>query len=174
MPTVSLQAVDVVSMPFEDSSFDLIPSNLGINNFDDPPAVMRECVRVARRGARIALTTNVSGHMREMYDVLREIAPDQRFAIDKQENHRGTVESLNAMIRRAGFEVTRQVQREFTLAFVDGSAMLRHSLEKWFVDGWRTAIGSDRKLWSEIERKLNERSPLRFTVPMVYIEGVRR
>lgn len=174
IPNVALQAVDASSMPFDDASFDLITSNLGINNFDDPPKVMRECARVARPGARIALTTNVSGHMREMYDVLREIVPDQKFAIDEQENHRGTVETLDALVRDAGFAVTRHVQREFTLAFADGSAMLRHSLEKWFVDGWRGAIGSDRKLWAGIERSLNERSPLRFTVPMLYLEAVRR
>jgi arsenite methyltransferase len=174
IPNVALQAVDAASMPFDDASFDLITSNLGINNFDDPPTVMAECARVARRGARIVLTTNISGHMREMYDVLREIAPDQKFAIDQQENHRGTIDSLETLLRDAGFDVARHVRREFTMAFVDGSAMLRHTLEKWFVDGWRGAIGSDRELWAEIERRLNERAPLRLTVPMLYLEGVRR
>ena len=174
IPNVTLQAVDAASMPFEDASFDLITSNLGINNFDEPAAVMRECARVARRGARIALTTNISGHMREMYDVLREITPTQKFAIDEQESHRGTIESLDALLRDAGFDVARHEHRQFTLSFVDGSAMLRHSLEKWFVDGWRGAIGSDRDLWANIERRLNERAPLRFTVPMLYLEGVRR
>jgi len=53
------------AMPFADASFDLLVSNLGINNFEDRVTAVRECHRVARRGARFALTTNLQGHMRE-------------------------------------------------------------------------------------------------------------
>jgi len=174
LPNVTVEEADAASLPFDDAAFDLITSNLGINNFDDPPRVMRECARVARRGARIALTTNRTGHMTEMYDVLREMSPEQKDAIDQQEQHRGTLQSLAALLHDAGFDVARHVQRELTLSFVDGSAMLRHSLVKWFLDGWRGAIGSDRDLWQRIEQRLNDRGPVRFTVPMLYIEGVRR
>ncbi len=73
-----------------------------------------------------------------------------------------------------GFEVTRHVSREFGLSFASGTAMLHHALVKWFLDGWRSAVGSDRELWAGIERRLNARGPLRFEVPMLYIEGVRR
>lgn len=171
---VSVKVIDAASMPFDDASFDLIASNLGINNFEDPAKVMRECARVARPGARMVMTTNYTGHMAGLYDVLRSVAPDLRDAIDRQEQHRGSIKSIEALVSDAGFEVRRHVKRDFALSFVDGSAMLRHSLVKWFVDGWRGAIGSDRALWNEIERRLNERAPLRFNVPMLYIEGVRR
>ena len=126
---------------------------------------MRECARVARPGARIAVTTNITGHMAGMYDLLREVLRSRGVGTDKldeQERHRGTLESITQLLSGAGFEVRREVQRE-----------LRHSLVKWFLDGWRGAIGSERELWSEVERRLNERGPLRFTVPALYIEGVK-
>ena len=169
-----VKEADASSMPFAAATFDLITSNLGINNFENPAAVMGECGRVAKRGARIALTTNITGHMAGMYDLLREAAPDRLDAIDAQERHRGTVQSITRLLGEGGFEVAREVHREFALTFTTGSAMLRHSLVQWFLDGWRGAVGSDPGLWSEIERRLDKRGPLRFTVPMLYIEGVRR
>ena len=174
LSNVTLEEANGASMPFENDSFDLITSNLGINNFDDPPAVMRECARVGRPGARLVLTTNISGHMAGMYELLREFVPGRRDAIDEQERHRGTVGSITTLLEQNGFRATRHVCRDFALTFVNGSAMLRHSLVQWFLDGWRGAIGSDREMWSAIERRLNERSPLRFDVPMLYMEGVRR
>ena len=57
------------NLPFPDGSLDLIVSNLGLNNFDDPAGSMRECRRVAKPGAVLALTTNVRGHMHEFYEV---------------------------------------------------------------------------------------------------------
>ena len=34
---------DAARMAFDDGSFDLVTSNLGINNFEDPDAVLRQC-----------------------------------------------------------------------------------------------------------------------------------
>lgn len=174
LTNVTVREADAASMPFDDSSFDLITSNLGINNFDDPAVVMRECARVARPGARLAMTTNVTGHMAEMYELLRSVAPYRIDAIDRQERHRGSLASITALLAGAGFDVKRHVTREFALTFADGTAMLHHSLVKWFIDGWRGALGDDRRMWTEIERRLNERAPLSFQVPMLYVEGVRR
>ena len=35
--------------------------------------------------------------------------------------------------------------REFALTFADGTAMLHHSLVKWFIDGWRGALGDEHE-----------------------------
>ena len=58
---------DGAAMPFAGEAFDLIVSNLGLNNFADAAAAMRECARVLRPGGTVALTTNLRGHMREFY-----------------------------------------------------------------------------------------------------------
>ncbi|HWS71693.1 MAG TPA: class I SAM-dependent methyltransferase, partial [Thermoanaerobaculia bacterium] len=60
-PNVTLHDGSATAMPFDDASFDLIVSNLGLNNFDDRVAAVRECRRVARAGATLALTTNLQG-----------------------------------------------------------------------------------------------------------------
>lgn len=172
----TVKEADAASMPFADRSFDLITSNLGINNFADLPAVMRECARVARPEACLVLTTNITGHMAEMYDILRAVARDHVAAIDHQERHRGTLESISKLLSHAGFSVARTVRRDFALKFVDGSAMLRHSFMRWFIDDWRVAIGrnDEREVFAEVERRLNERGPLQLTIPALYIEAVRR
>src|SRR5262245_60387496 len=69
LPNVSLVEADAARMPFAAAAFDVIVSNLGINNWEDPQAVAAECFRVSKPGARIALTTNFKGHMREFYQV---------------------------------------------------------------------------------------------------------
>jgi ubiquinone/menaquinone biosynthesis C-methylase UbiE len=170
---VELHTGDAVSMPFDDQSFDLIVSNLGINNFDDPAAVMRECFRVAKRGARIVLTTNVTGHMAEFYDLFRAAAPEHAATITRQEQHRGSKESVSGLLETAGFEMTRTIEDEFFLRFANGSAMFRHFLVQFFVEGWRTVVDDDA-VYAKLERQLNAASPLRFRIPMLYAEAVRR
>lgn len=174
MTNVDVQQADAVAMPFDDESFDLITSNLGINNFDDPPAAIRECHRVARPGARIVLTTNLTGHMAEFYDVFRASVPPELIpAVNAQEAHRGTRTSVEQFLIDGGFAITKVVEDEFFLRFADGTAMLRHHLVQFFYEGWR-GVTNDPAVWSAIEQKLNAASPLRFRVPMLYAQGVRQ
>ena len=51
-PVTGVEVVrgDGASMPFRESSFDLVVSNLGVNNFDDVDAALAECRRVLRLG----------------------------------------------------------------------------------------------------------------------------
>jgi SAM-dependent methyltransferase len=160
-------------MPFEDDSFDLITSNLGINNFADPDAVVRECFRVARPGARIVVTTNLTGHMAEFYDLFRATVPALAAEITQQEHHRGTRTSVEQLLIRGGFRIARVVEDKFYLRFADGSAMFRHPLVQFFLDGWRGVV-DDAAVYAMLEEKLNAAGPLRFRVPMLYAEGVRR
>ena len=109
---VDLCEADAAAMPFPDESFDLITSNLGINNFADPSAVVAECHRVARPGARIVVTTNLAGHMAELYQVFRETAPQLAEAFSAQEAHRGTRTSVEQLLLRGGFHVSRVAEGE--------------------------------------------------------------
>jgi arsenite methyltransferase len=159
-------------MPFEDGTFDLITSNLGINNFEDPPAVMAECHRVAKPGARIAVTTNLTGHMSQFYDVFRAAVPPELVdAVNAQEAHRGTRALIEQTLSGGGFEVTRVVEDEFYLKFATGTALLRHPLVSFFKDGW-LRVTDDADVWAAIEERLNAASPLRMRIPMLYAEGV--
>ncbi len=48
LTNVDLIEADVASMPFPNAHFDLVVSNIGINNFRDARAALRECRRVAK------------------------------------------------------------------------------------------------------------------------------
>jgi arsenite methyltransferase len=173
LANVELVECDASSMPFDDRTFDLVTSNIGINNFEDPPRVLRECFRVMKPGATIAVTTNLTGHFRELYAIFREeIGADLRPALDEQEAHRGTRAEIERMLADAAFRVTQIAEREFFIPFATGTAMLRHSLVQFFMDGWKS-VTDDPRVWARIEERLNAASPLRMTVPMLYAEAVR-
>lgn len=172
LTNVDLCEANASAMPFPDESFDLITCNLGINNFDDPAAVVAECRRVARPGARFVVLTNLTGHMAELYDVFRETASHLTAAINAQEAHRGTRTSVEQLLIRGGFRLARVVEDEFFLRFADGTAMFRHHLVQFFLEGWKSVTG-DPAIYAAIERKLNAASPLRFRIPMLYAEAVR-
>lgn len=172
LTNVDLVEADASSMPFASESFDLITSNLGINNFDNPSAVIAECRRVAKRGARIVVTTNLTGHMAEFYQLFRETAPQLTAAINAQEAHRGTRAGVQQLLERNGFEITRVIEDEFFLRFADGTAMFQHHLVQFFLYGWR-GVTDDPAIYAALEEKLNAASPLEMRVPMLYAEAVR-
>jgi len=62
---------DAAKMGLGDAEVDVLVSNLGIHNFDEPSTVLEECFRVAKPGAWLCVTTNLAGHMSEFYEVYR-------------------------------------------------------------------------------------------------------
>ncbi len=179
---VVLEDADASALPFEDHSFDLITSNLGINNFDDPGAAVGEAFRVARPGGRLAITSNPIGTMPEVYDQLREelraAAPDAVAALDAQERHRGTVESCQDLLTSAGFELRTTVEGSFTMTFRDGAALFRHVLTACFLEGWRGALPPEStiSILEAAEKAFDARAavgPIETTVAMVYLEARR-
>jgi arsenite methyltransferase len=183
LSNVSLVEGDGARQPFEDETFNLIVSNLGINNFAKPSEVLAESFRVARPGARLVLTTNVMGHYAEFYglyrEVLKELGKEEHLAgLRAQEEHRGMKETTCALLEDAGFRIARVIEDGFVMRFLDGSAMLRHSLTRFgFLDGWRSVVRreEEEEVFRLLEERMNERAAregeLRMTVPMLYVEG---
>jgi SAM-dependent methyltransferase len=174
---------DAALQPFADSVFDLIVSNLGINNWAEPHAVLAECFRVAKPGARIVLTTNVVGHYQEFYEAFGEVLAQMNKAesvekLNAQAAHRGTGESLTRLLEEAGWTLTRVIENSFEMRFADGSALLNHSLTRiGFLGGWRSVVepSDEREVFKRVEQKLNElarqNGELRMTVPMLFLEA---
>jgi SAM-dependent methyltransferase len=185
LSNVNLVEADGAQQPFADETFELIVSNLGLNNWSHPAHVLSECFRVAKAGARIFLTTNVEGHYREFYDLFRETLrerdrPEYLDRLRAQEAHRGTKDSHCELLRQAGWTLTRVVEDSFRLRFIDGSAFLNHSLTRiGFLDGWRSVVDAEdeQRVFESVERKLNEaasiRGELTMTVPMLYLEALK-
>jgi len=176
----SLHEGSASAMPFPDGSFDLIVSNLGVNNFDDRAGAIRECRRVARPGATLALTTNLQGHMQELYDVFAEVLQEDDDSLGRLQEHvahRATVESVRTLLTDGGFAVTRVVERLAVMRFADGTALFNHHFIKLgFLDAWKAVVpGREREVFARLRDALDERArrdgELRLTIPMAYFEA---
>ena len=184
---VHLTHGDAVDMPYDDGFFDLIVSNLGLNNFDDPTAVMVECRRVCKPEGRLALTTNLVGHMDEFYRAYEQILVETENShlvekLQQHEAHRATPEGLHDLFDKAGFRVTAFHTETFTLRYASGSAFLRAYLSKvGFLDGWRSVLlSTDQEplVFEKLEARLNQIAResgegLCLSIPAAYIEGQR-
>jgi len=170
-------------IPFENETVDLIVSNLGINNFENPENVFRECHRVLKSGGKIALTTNLNGHWKEFYTVFEEtlLANSMNDLITKliaHQEHRGTVSSISKLFNNAGFRITRTVEEKFEMRFLNGTAFFNHHfIQVGWLTTWQGII--PEKEWAtffpQLEKTLNQYAEkygeLKLTVPMTFIEG---
>jgi arsenite methyltransferase len=184
LPNVTIIEGDGAQMPFEKDRFDLIVSNLGINNFADPAAVLSECRRVLRPGGRIVLTTNLDGHMREFYELYAETLSELTLEkylprLEANRSHRGTTSSVRALLEAAGFQVTRVYEEQFRMRYIDGTALLGHFLTRiGFLDAWKKIVdpADEEQVFALLEKKLNTKAvrdgELGMTIPMLYVEGV--
>jgi len=180
---VKLVEGDASSMNFKDNMFDLIVSNTGINNFADVSAVFRECFRVAKSKAHIALTTNPEEHMKEFYQVLTETVIQLRLenVLDKleaQQKHRVSVKKVCQLLETVGFTISQTRQKSFAMRFLDGTAFLNHYFIKCaFMDGWKSIFSTDQlaPVFTQLEKNLNglakKKNEFKVTIPIAYIEG---
>lgn len=180
---VEIRHADAAALPFEDASFDLIVSNLGINNFADAAAAVGECARVLRPDGRIAITTNLVGHMREFYNAfdatLAEIGESgARAALATHVAHRATIDGVRDLFAAAGLATGTVHEEDETLRFSDGSALLRHYfIRLGFLGAWKAVLPDERRpvVFELLEANLNARASrdgeIRLTVPLAYIEA---
>jgi len=183
LPNVQILEADAAHLPFQENEFDLIVSHLRVNNFADPEAVLTECFRVAKPHASLVLTTNPTGHMRELYALFREVLLELQKStylerLRRNEEHRGTKESLSDMLRAAGFHMVKIQEGAFQLRYVDGNALFHHVLTQvGFLEGWRQVVapGDEEQVFALLETRLNQvaqaHGELYLTVPMLYLEG---
>lgn len=186
LPNVSMLQADGALLPLPDSEFDLIVSNLGINNFNHPQAVLSECARVEKPQACIILTANVTGHMQEFYDVYREVVteldnPEYLERLQANETHRLNKDMISSLLQESGFDIANVIEDKFQMRYMNGSALLRHSLSRFgFLDGWRSVVDAnvEKAVFTGLEEKLNalaqRHGELKMTVPMLYVEARRR
>jgi ubiquinone/menaquinone biosynthesis C-methylase UbiE len=182
--------VDVIEgsaehIPLENNSVDLIVSNLGINNFDRPESVIRECHRVLKMGSKLVLTSNLNGHWKEFYDIfencLRKL--DQIELTKKlmeHQEHRGSIATISKLIMQHDFKIHKVVEETFQMRFLSGTSFLNHHFVKvGWLSGWKDLIPEKeweivfKKLETELNAYALEQSGLSLTVPMAYIEGLK-
>jgi ubiquinone/menaquinone biosynthesis C-methylase UbiE len=182
MTNIRLIEQDASLIPFPDETFDLITSNLGVNNFDQPQAVLAECFRTLKPGASLCITTNLAGCFDEFFSIfgrtLREAGINNCFPkLEEHIRHRGTPESHSGHAEKVGFRVVRKVEEEYAMRFRNGSAFLNHSfILGGFMETWKNIIAEkDREsFFDRLESNLNasalQNGEFRVTIPMLYLE----
>lgn len=172
-------------IPFDDDSIDLIVSNLGLNNFEKPATVFKECKRVLKPGGKLVLTTNLNGHWKEFYDIfettLKALGKDDILSkLKTEQEHRGTVESISMLFTDSGLNISRHYEDRFEMKFLDGSAFLNHYFVKLgWLSSWRDLIPQEElaTIFASLEQRLNafagKNDELSLTVPMAFIEGIK-
>ncbi|HYM82209.1 MAG TPA: class I SAM-dependent methyltransferase [Candidatus Limnocylindria bacterium] len=178
VPHALLVRGDGVQIPFRDGAFQLVVSNLGINNFSDPDGVLHEVGRVLTRDGSLAFTTNREGHFAEFYEIMADVleASADPAALERLRAHvahRGTIASLTERLNRCGFHVDSVHERTVIMRFADGGAVFdHHFLRLGFVPAWRDVAGENADaVLNEVRRRLDARAgamgELRLTVPLV-------
>lgn len=150
------------ALPFTDGFFDVVVSNLGINNFEDPSAALSECHRVCRLGGKLLLSTNLQGTMTELYSAL-ELAiadiglTDGAARVAKLVQSRITVDRATELLGSSRFEILGVRESSFRIRFASGNAILKHSFMRiGFVDGWTAAAPeAARDVLEALERRLD-------------------
>ena len=176
---VVVREQDAGLLDLAEGSVDLVVSNLGINNFENAPAVLAACFRLLEPGGRLLLSTNLVGHMAELYDAYREVLlslgrADRLPVLEAQVAHRATVEGVQAQLAAAGFAPGTVARGSFRMRFASGEALMRHYFIRFgFLPGWIEIAGED--LAEQALRALATRlgGPVALTIPMACIEGVR-
>jgi SAM-dependent methyltransferase len=170
------------AMPFDDAYFDLVTSNNGTNNVDDPERVFREIVRVAKPGAQVVFTVNLPETMIEFYDAFRRVLrgrgmEEELHAVDRHIlEKRKPLPQVVSLAEDAGLEVAAVHEDSFVFRFTDAAAMFDHFTVKLaFIDGWKRVLapGDVESVFAEVAAVLDGESggEVRLTIPWACVDA---
>jgi len=170
-------------MPFENSFFDLIVSNNGINNVEDTQQTLKECCRVGKKNAQLVFTFNLEDTMIEFYRILEETLQEGNLHAEivkmKEQiySKRKPLVEIQSLVTASGFSIADIIQDVFRIRFVDGTSMFHHYLIKyWFLPGWKTILKKNdmAAVFDKVELKLNEYAKIKgeisLSIPYVTID----
>jgi arsenite methyltransferase len=167
-------------LPFENSFFDLIVSNNGLNNVQEPEKVFAEIYRTLKTRGQLVFTVNLPETMKEFYDIFESVLRKLQLidVISKMKNHihekRKPLEETRALVQKAGGKIDQEILNSFDYRFADGTAMLNYYvIREFFLPAWIEFLPfhNVKSIFKEIEATLNkvaaQKGGLRLQVPFV-------
>jgi ubiquinone/menaquinone biosynthesis C-methylase UbiE len=108
-------------LPFTNEVYDLVLCNLGLTEFPNPRAAVRELARVAKMNGRVIATLPLAGTWGEFYDIYREVLVkhDKHEMLERLDRHQQTFpepDEVERWFTSAGLEARLEVE-EFNLLF---------------------------------------------------------
>lgn len=182
---VQLFECSAENIPLNDHTVDLITSNLGINNFENPDKVFKECNRLLKPSGKLIITSNLYGHWKLFYDIFYESClqlskSDLADKVRKEEEHRGSIESIRQLFTNSNFQISKLVEETLEMKFVDGSAFLNHHFVKiGWLGSWKAIIPESehilvfRTLEANLNKYASENHGLLLSVPIALFEGTK-
>lgn len=184
---VTFLVADILESGLPERTFDTVTCNLGLTSFPDRSGALGAMWRLLRPQGQLLLTVPLQSAMREFLDTyyltLRDLKLDDYMrALGQQIATRPTIQEMQGLVERAGFEVQRVVTDSFTLRFPTPLAFLRSPvIQTTYMASWRALVPDltvRRLVFNEVERRLQARADatggdLLMTVPMLCISASR-
>ena len=184
---VDLVVGDAERMPFKDESFDLIVSNNGLNNVSDLSKAIKECARVAKKGASFVFSYNTQQTFHEFYSLFRQSLRKWGLSncLAKLEEHiyskRRPLSEYKNELLAAGFKIQKIKKDVFVYRFTDGTAMLNHSFIKLaFLPAWQELVPKtkQKEVFEDVEQRMNssakKKNGFTMTVPFAIFDCIRQ
>jgi SAM-dependent methyltransferase len=132
-------------LPFDEAVYDLVLSNLGLHEAEQPQRLLREMVRVARPGAAVLATLPLRGSFGEFYTLLGSLLKEQPRLAARLEVHLSSWPDAAAVCdwaAEAGLEDIDIVTAPFSILVAGGADLFfAPVIEYGPLSAWKAILG---------------------------------
>ena len=118
-PFIRYETVEIEKLPYDDDSFDIVNAHHVIYHTEDKAKAFEQIKRVLRPEGYLTITTNSERHMRNVYDIGRQLDPN--FPTDRIIDS-FTEEIADDMLLEHFSEIEKHIQKDLLKGVVGGAA----------------------------------------------------
>ncbi|MCI5054927.1 MAG: class I SAM-dependent methyltransferase [Flavobacteriales bacterium] len=164
-------------IPFENDYFDLICSNLGVNNFEHFDLILEEIYRALHPSGHFCFTTNDDSTFKELYTIFIETNKELGYnteTVSNQMQERGQKEGIIKRVERADLKLQEFKKDETFLRFTDANAVLDYSLIRIGFRAYWNFVSEDSRndffhlAMDKIKQVIQDNGEFRMTIPILY------
>ncbi|MCC6747801.1 MAG: methyltransferase domain-containing protein [Deltaproteobacteria bacterium] len=139
-------------LAFASEVYDLVVSNLGLLEREDPAEALKELARVTKAGGRVIVTLPLLGSFAEFYDIYREVLVknDKHEALERLERHileTPDAEQAARWMEQSGLEDVQVEMEEFNLLFQSAREFFfAPVIEYGPLTAWKEVIGKGQEM----------------------------